>query len=460
MVALPLLESLPKLGGASELTRSRASADPSTRRRFAVFVRSGNGVQQAENGEPDRFWPTMTGPLTRDVLRDRDGGRAVSELADFASRLTIVRGLNRPYGTANCGHAESLPQVLTARNSTGGSGNEPLALGESADWRIARELQAPGTEPLVLMAGPNTAYIAEGLSWRGARDRSPAERSPARAFGRLMGLSSLPSEVQERIVTRRNSINDFVRAEMRELMTRPELSMRDRRRLEQHFDAIRDFELGMLCSPDPAINDRAAAITNVNANDVREDVVRSHMDVIAFAFSCGHTRAATLQIGEGNDQTQYFLRGTKLPRFHWISHRIESDGSDGTPIPNADLLHHEVDRIQLRLFRYLLTQLDRYESAYAGTLLDDTAAVWTNDNSGGPSHGGRNIPWIVAGTAGGFLRAAGYIDAGNTTTNRLLNTLLTAVGCTDGAGGPVEDFGDPSLTGGRLMPMVGSGPAT
>jgi hypothetical protein len=163
-----------------------------------------------------------------------------------------------------------------------------------------------------------------------------------------------------------------------------------------------------------------------------------------------------LQIGEGNDQTQYFLRGTKSPRFHWISHRIDSDGSDGTPFSDADLLHHEVDCIQHRVFRCLLEQLDRYDWGYEGSLLDDTAAVWTSDNSAGPSHGGRNIPWFVAGTAGGWLRAAGYIDAGGVTTNRILNTIFTAVDCTNGSGGPVEDFGDPSLTGGRLMAMVGA----
>ncbi len=440
MVTLPLLESL----------RSRASAG-GERRRFAVFVRSGNGVQQAEGSEPERFWPTATGALTAASLADR----ATGVLAPFADRVAIVKGLRRPFGTPACGHAESLPQCLTAAETTGGTSNDPLALGQSADWRIASQL-SPGESPLTLVAGPTAAYIGPGLSWRGPSDRAPAENSPANAFTRLMGLPELPTELQARVYARKNSINDYVREELTTLMASPQLSARDRRRLDQHFQAIRDFETGGMCLPlDPRLGTDAAAITAPAGNDVRPDVVRLHMRLIAFAFSCGQVRAATLQIGEGNDQTQYVVGGSKLPRFHWISHRIQGDGSEGEPIPNAVELHHEVDKIQLGFYRYLLEELDAYESPYGGRLLDDCAAVWMNDLSAGLSHGGRNVPWILAGGAGGNLRMGQFLDlGGDVTYERILNTILSAVGCTDGSGGPVEDFGSPTLPGGRIAELL------
>ena len=48
-------------------------------------------------------------------------------------------------------------------------------------------------------------------------------------------------------------------------------------------------------------------------------------------------------------------------------------------------------------------------------------------------------------------------SGGELTTNnyyRVLNTILSAVGCTADDGGPVEDFGDPSLPGGRIEALI------
>jgi len=447
-VALPFLPSLaPRVARAAE-----------DRPRFAAFVRAGNGIaQEWEAGsEPERFWPRTPGPLTEAVLRDENGDRAVSELARFAPRLNIVRGIDRPFSTPSCGHAESIPQCLTGARVTEGDGNNPQALGQSADWRIAQQLH-PGKDPHTVMAGPGSAYIAEALSWRGPSDRNPAERSPATAYMRFMGLERMPPEVQQRIIARQNSVNDLVREQLDTLRNDRRLGSLDRRRLNTHFEAIRDMELNLLsCELDPGLVTDIMSVSDPEGNDVRPQVVRHHMSLIAFAFSCDAVRAATLQIGEGNDQTQYEIDGVRQQRFHWISHRIESDGSDGTAIPNADLIHHRIDRLQLQMFGHLLDQLMAYESPYGGPLLDDCAACWINDLGNGPPHGGRRVPWLIAGNAAGCLRTGQYVDVDAQPVNKMLNTVLTAVGCTSGDGAPVEDFGDPGLEGGRIDALVGA----
>jgi len=38
----------------------------------------------------------------------------------------------------------------------------------------------------------------------------------------------------------------------------------------------------------------------------------------------------------------------------------------------------------------------------------------------------RNVPHIIWGNGGGFLKSGQYIDAGNVTNNKLFNTLITA----------------------------------
>lgn len=401
-LSLPLLESI--------LPREAWGQTP--RLRFAAFVRSGNGIVQAGGDGGERFWPRALGTLTTAVLRDVNADRATSELSAYATRLTLLKNVRLPFARNACGHAEAIPQVLTARVHTGGASNDPKALGLSADWRIAQALNPVGQGPLTFMAGPQQAYIGEGLSWSAASMRTPAERSPANAYMRLTGLAAAPPGVQQLVAKRRKSVNDLVRAELKELQQNPAMSVSDKTRLTQHLDSVRDLEVQMQCELAPA------------------------------------------QVGEGNDQTQYTVGGVKLPRFHWISHRINSDGSTGTPIANAVDLHASVDRLQLQLFRHLLDRLDSYASPYGGTLLDDCAAVWTNDLGSGPAHSANNTPWIIAGGAGGALKTGLHLDHANKTNNLVLNTLLSAVGVRKADGTPTDDFGDPSLTKGVIPALL------
>jgi hypothetical protein len=458
VVALPLLDSL---DWAEDTRRSRhrtgvALADDGVPHPVVV-VRAGNGVQQQWSTEPEHFWPAATGAITTAILGgSANADRSTSELAAYASKLNIVKGLNRPFGTPACGHSESLPQVLTAAQNTGGEANAPLALGQSIDWRIADQLNPMGREPMVLMAGPSSAYIAEGLSWRASGMRTSAERSPANQYMRMMGISGAPPDIQQRIVARRTSVNDLVRSQLQGLIHDPVLSSVDRARLQQHFDAIRDTELTLMsCEADPMLVTQLGATGDPTGNDVRVEVVQRHMDVIALAFACGYTRAATLQVGEGNDQTQYTIAGTRLPRFHWISHRIYSDGSDGAAIPQAIELHAQVDRLQMQMYRHLLDRLDAISSPVAGhTLLDECVAIWTNDLAAGPPHGGQDVPWLLAGSAGGALRTGQFVDLNGVTTNKMLNTILTVAGCTKSDGSPVDDFGDASLAHGLIDSLM------
>jgi len=457
VLALPILDSLDWAENRRSGRRWGVARADDGVPHPVIWVRAGNGVQQQWSTEPEHFWPAATGPLTTAILGgSANADRSTGELAAHASKLAIVKGINRPFGTPACGHSESIVQVLTAARNTGGTANTPLALGMSADWRIANQLNPAGRDPMTLMAGPTSAYIAEGLSWRESGMRTSAERSPANQYMRMMGISGAPPEIQRRIVARRMSVNDLVRAQLGDLISSPVLSSTDRSRLQQHLDAVRDTELStMSCAADPALTTEITSITDPTANDVRPDVVRTHMDVVSLAFACGYTRAATLQIGEGNDQTQYTIGGTTLPRFHWISHRIYSDGADGAPIPDAVTLHQQVDRLMMQMFKHLLDRLDAIDSPIAGhTLLDESLAIWTNDLSAGPPHGGNDMPWIIAGSAGGAIRTGQFVDVNGITTNKLLNTILTAVGCTKPDGSPVDDFGDSSLTPGLIPELM------
>lgn len=443
-LALPVLESLT---GLSPKAFAQTARD-----RFFIVVRAGNGIVQESNEGPDRFWPAALGALTANGLKQATD-RAVSELATYAPRLTLVRNVRLPFARGGCNHSESIPQVLTAQKNTGGSGNTPKAMGRSIDWAIAEALNAKGVGPLTFMAGPQSAYIAEALSWSAPQQRTPAERSPLNAYMRLTGLASAPPETQKLVASRRKSVNDLVREQLQSLLSAGKLSTSDRQRLQQHLDSVRDIEV-------KATSDLAAdqvanvkTLTNPQANDVRPAVVKAMMDIAAWAFNCRLNHAVTLQVGDGNDGTQYVINGVTLPRFHWISHRVKSDGGSGEAIPDAVVLHASVDRFQLQMFRHLLERLDSYASPYGGTLLDDTVAAWTNDLGGGPSHSD-NTPWVLAGGAGGALKTGKFIDLGKKPNNLILNTLLTAVGVKKADGSPTDNFGDASLQKGVISELL------
>ncbi|WP_437564427.1 DUF1552 domain-containing protein [Sorangium sp. So ce542] len=442
-VALPFLETF---------APRRAAAGTGDVPPFAIFMRQANGVAQATNDEPEMFWPSEVGPLSKESL-ERDSDRAVSELKDYAGQLILVRGVNFAFPGNGCGHSGGGNQCLTAaRVSDDPSGNESLAMGESIDNRIATELNPAGVEPLTLYAGRMAGYINEVLSYRGPKQLRAAERNPFNAYKKLFGLADVDAEAQQALAERRASVNDLVRGEMLALIGRKDLSKSDRERLELHFDSIRDLEASLACElPPEEVAAMEAISPNVGRSENVEAVARMQMDIIALAMACGVTRAATLQVGDGNDGTEYTIHGVRQKSYHKISHRIDSDGSEGPPIEGAQELHHQIDRIHARMFKHLLDRLASYKLG-SGTLLDHGVAVWLNDNAD-KYHSYRKVPYILAGGAAGYLKTGQFVDM-KVTNNKLLNTIGAAVGCKNGQGGPLDDFGDESLEGGLLDPIV------
>ena len=424
--------------------------------RCAVFVRQGNGVAQAGNGEPERFWPKNLGALTQASM-EADADRAVKELAMYADKLLLVRGTRFAFGANGCGHSGGGNQVLTAAKvSSDPSGQYSLSMGESVDNRMAAAINPHGRDPITLLTGDTQGYLPVVLSYRGPKQLRGADNDPFAVYMRMTGLSGMDSGVIEQVSTRRKSVNDLLREQFKQLLGRTDLSSEDRRRLDLHRSAIREVEVKLSCSLPEMRQRELDGISAVNGDNYVK-VTEMHMDVIALAFACDYSRVATLQMGQGNDGTQFsipgYRNGEKLPRFHQISHRIFSDGSEGDPIEGAQEMHHEIDKLHARLFRYLLDKLASY-SLPTGTLLDQSVAAWTNDLGHGVSHNYENIPWVLAGSAGGYLKQGQYIDAGKVTHNQLFNTLLNAVGVRKADGSLVDDFGDPSLRPGQIDGML------
>jgi len=115
-----------------------------------------------------------------------------------------------------------------------------------------------------------------------------------------------------------------------------------------------------------------------------------------------------------------------------LSKRTGQANLIGACLPNAvsDLL--KIDAYHAQKFANLVRMLDSI-SEDGGTLLDNTIAVWLNENSDGCAHNLNNLPIIQAGSGGGYFKTGKIIDldpASGATPDDLLGRSL--VECTDG----------------------------
>ena len=98
------------------------------------------------------------------------------------------------------------------------------------------------------------------------------------------------------------------------------------------------------------------------------------------------------------------------------------------------------------------------EMPSGGSLLEHGVAVWYNDLGNGPDHSPNNCPFIIGGSAGGFLKQGEHIrvagDEWDENHKRMLNTIASAVGLRNEAGEYLDDFGDPGLQSGVLSDLI------
>lgn len=440
-VGLPLLESL--------VPRARAQA-AEKRPVYSLFMATSCGVV------PQRFWPRATGRLTVAGLR-AESDRALSELADHADRLLLVKGVNHPFSESkSCAHVAGGCQTLTAQN-TSGEGFSQRANGVSLEVRIAGEVNPDKREALGYWAGYRRGK-GEFASFRAPGQIRALENNPWRAYQRLVGLDTPGNEaLAKQIESRRKSVNDLVRGQLTDLMNNRALGREDRSRLDLHLTAVRDLEVRISSQLSPAreqaikaISDSGQYATDVNVIKVAE----MHMDLIALVFASDFNRTGVLQIGTGADRLRYTIDGRLMPaHLHQISHRIFSDGASGAPIAEAETLHHLHDRMFARAFRYLLDRLAAHPTP-TGTLLDDSFCVWANELGTGPTHSRTGIPHVIGGRAGGFFKTGYCVDLGGVKSNKVLSTYVTAAGCRKSNGGPVDDFGHASLEKGLVSELM------
>ena len=147
------------------------------------------------------------------------------------------------------------------------------------------------------------------------------------------------------------------------------------------------------------------------------------------ALACDLTRVASLQYKIGdNDNAFYRWLGIDFEGHHLITHAGDSDEKARTAL--GAIYRWYADR-----FAYLLDKLAAVPEGN-GTMLDHTLVVWGSELGKGNSHSFAPTPFVIAGGAGGAVKAGRFFSLDRVPHNRLLVSVCNAMGLVN-----VQKFG-------------------
>jgi hypothetical protein len=128
---------------------------------------------------------------------------------------------------------------------------------------------------------------------------------------------------------------------------------------------------------------------------------------------------------------------------HKLSHGKVRDDCFGDDTSNGcedvagweDMIH-DIDKWHASKLARLLDKLDGYVEEDGSTVLDNSVILYTNELSDGKGHSFIDLPYILAGSAGGYFKQNEYLLLGEGSDwddqaaphNKLLNTLVNAMG--------------------------------
>jgi len=423
-IGLPWLEAMAPRG-------ARAAAAPP--KRFIVMF-SPNGTL------PSQWSPT--GGETDFVL-----GPILAPLEPHRADIVVVKGLNQQ-GAGGDGHQTGMGGMLTGSplnpGPFAGVGAAPAgwAAGPSVDQRVA-DLSAGATKlrSLELVVQVGSADNWGRMIYRAANQPLPPEDDPAAVYARVFADLHTAPAVLARLRRRRQSILDTVGGEYTRLGAR--LGSADRQRLEAHLASVRELETRLTSDavvPGGACHDPQVTPVAAQTNDAFPTVGGLELDLMVMALACDITRVASLQ----------WSRSVSEERFTWLGigeghHTLSHLGDDDAAA--VDKLTR-INNWYAQQLAGLLSRLAAVPDVDGSTLLDNTLVLWSNELAKGNTHSRMGAPYVLAGHAGGALRAGRFLDYSGLALphNDLLVGLLNIMGLPD------TSFGKPDWNSGQPLP--------
>ena len=283
---------------------------------------------------------------------------------------------------------------------------------ESIDQVIARHTGKLTPVPsLVLAVEPAESGLRGGvpsvyygtMSWSSPNTPIPPEIYPRAVFDRLFDTSGL---------LRQKSVLDVVLLQSQSV--RRNLGTSDRRKLDEFQTSVRELEQRI---------DRATAENRLEGwrpslaapnmrrppetlpQDVREHM-RMMLDLLVLAWQMDKTRVATLIFNRDVSHMKFgFLDGVLNDQLHGISHHKED--------PKKLASYQRINQFHVEQLAYLMGRMKQIDEGGGTTMLDNVMLLFGSNMFNGDSHDGRNLPLVLAGHAGGKVKAGRVLDFAN-----------------------------------------------
>lgn len=269
------------------------------------------------------------------------------------------------------------------------------------------------------------------ISYADRASPMPILDDPQAAFASLFASMSGPE--LDRALAARMSVFDLVGDELGRMQTRAP-SM-DRPKIEAHLTALRDLERGLTLGGAACTGPVLGAPASHTSNDHVPIIFNQQLEIMAAALACDLTRVMTLQFSRGsNDGIVYRWPevGVTREEHHLISHEQTAGAQDDM----RKIYTWYMDR--LAYFCDLLAAIPEGD----GTVLDNTVILVSSEIGTGWNHRYENVPFLLLGGAGGYLRPGRHLQCGGAEHNRLVVSLFHAMGMTD-----ITSFGADPGTG-------------
>ncbi len=262
------------------------------------------------------------------------------------------------------------------------------------------------------------------LSWSSPTTPLPAEAHPRIVFENLFGEGGTPEERREAL-RKRASLLDSITEDMKRM--KRDLGVRDRARLTEYLDAIREVErriqkaeLDSKDNPLPDL-DRPMGVPAMYA-----DHARLMFDLQLLAYQGDITRISTFQIARETSNRSYPEIGVSDPH-HPLSHHGDN--------PDKIERMSKINAFHVSLFAEYLEKLKNTPEGN-GSLLDNVLILYGSGIGNPNVHDHTNLPCIVAGASGG-MKGNRHIRYDKPTP--LANLHLTLL---DKVGVKIDSFGD------------------
>ena len=413
VVALPLLDAM------IPAMRAQSKGAP---RFTAIYF--GNGANMFE-------WT----PPTEGV--GFEFSRTLKPLEPFRSRVNVFTGLDNfqatDQGDVGGQHPRAAPAFMSCAHPKQTEGADVRA-GKTVDQYIADKIcQDTKLSSLEVSVDRNDvvgacdhgyacAYM-NSLAWKTPTSPLPTETNPRFVFERMFGIGATTEERLARTNEDR-SILDGLTQEISTL--RGKLGARDRTKLGEYFDAVRDVEQ-RIAKSESTNSTFEVPSQPVGVPATFREYAELMFDLQVLAFQADITRVSTFMMARENINRSYPEIG--LPEAHHsMSHHDN--------IPEKLAAYAKLNQYHADTLAYYLKRLDSIQDG-DGTLLDHTAVLYGGGMSDANVHNNYNVPVVVVGGKSIELKGDRHLKYPKGTP--LANLMLALI---DRFGVHVEKFGD------------------